>query len=79
MPLLGRYILLLLLGAVAGGLMLGFIARDAHGVSMGAFFGVTTAGCWIALHFITKRTFSGSHQCPQWVASGQSAAGGKRT
>jgi hypothetical protein len=60
MPLSGRYILLLLLGAVAGTLMLGFIARDAQGASMGAFYGVTTAGCWIVLHFLTKRAFSAS-------------------
>jgi hypothetical protein len=53
-----RYALLLLIGAVAGALMLGVISLvtdPLQGALMGAFYGSTTAVCWIVLHFGGKK------------------------
>ena len=56
MPLAGRYLLLLLLGAAAGAIILGFISiGNLEGALLGGFYGVTTAACWIALHFTSNR------------------------
>ena len=51
-PLAGRYVLLVIEGAIAGAIMLGLVSGA---VVMGAFYGLTTAMCWVALHFMTKR------------------------
>ena len=58
-PIVGRYLLLIPLGAVAGTLMLGFISMgDVASVLVGGFYGATTAVLWIILHFISKRTLT---------------------
>lgn len=55
MPLLGRYLLVLLLGAIAGAMMLGFIFLHPEGAMLGGGYGLVTAVCWIILHFASRR------------------------
>ena len=54
-PMVWRYAALIVIGAVGGGLMLGFISSgDGKNTAMGSFYGLTTALCWIALHALTR-------------------------
>lgn len=53
-----RYARLLIIGCVAGGLMLGFISlmtNPLKAVGIGATYGALTALSWIAIHAATKR------------------------
>jgi drug/metabolite transporter (DMT)-like permease len=55
-PVVWRYAALIVIGAIGGGLMLGFVSRgDSKNAAMGSFYGITTALCWIALHAQTQR------------------------
>ena len=53
-----RYITLLVIGAIAGGLFLALISLGIEDVPMGTLYGFATAMSWVALHFLTKRVFS---------------------
>jgi hypothetical protein len=51
-----RYLRLLIIGAIAGGLMLGVggVLSQSYPLYMaaiGSAYGLTTALCWVALHF----------------------------
>ena len=57
--LTSRYLLLLLLGGMAGALMLAFISvGNADGPLIGGFYGVMTSICWIVLHFVSGKIFA---------------------
>lgn len=54
-PMVWRYAALTVVGAVGGGLMLGFISSgDSKYAAIGSLYGSTTAVCWIALHALTR-------------------------
>lgn len=54
-PLHYRYVALVTIGLIVGGLMLGFISsNDGTYLALGSFYGAMTALCWIALHAATR-------------------------
>ena len=54
-PMIWRYAALIMIGAIGGGLMLGFVSSgDGKYTAMGSLYGLTTALCWVALHALTR-------------------------
>jgi len=54
-PLIWRYVALVAVGGVGGGVMLGVTSGgDGKNAAIGAFYGLTTAVCWITLHALSR-------------------------
>ena len=54
-PIVWCYAALIVIGALGGGLMLGFISiGGGKNTAIGSIYGLTTALCWIALHAPTR-------------------------
>jgi hypothetical protein len=50
------YLIILLAGSLVGGIWLGLLTASPQWAPLGASYGASTAICWIALHWLTKRT-----------------------